>query len=49
MKCMQKSMSSMPVCYIQYIYIYVIHFACGSGWVRNLASDIKGGTYTEGV
>jgi hypothetical protein len=24
-------------------------FACGSIWVRNLVSDIKGGTSTEGV
>jgi hypothetical protein len=25
------------------------NFACGSVWVRNLVSDIKGGTQTEGV
>jgi hypothetical protein len=24
-------------------------FACGSVWVRNLVSDIKGAKYTEGV
>jgi hypothetical protein len=25
------------------------YFACGSVWVRNLVSNIKGGTQTEGV
>jgi hypothetical protein len=25
------------------------NFACGSVWVWNLVSDIKGGTQTEGV
>jgi hypothetical protein len=25
------------------------NFACGSIWVCNLVSDIKGGTQTEGV
>jgi hypothetical protein len=25
------------------------NFACGSVWVWNLVSDIKGGTWTEGV
>jgi hypothetical protein len=25
------------------------NFACGSVWVLNLVSDIKGGTWTEGV
>jgi hypothetical protein len=26
-----------------------VYFACGPVWVRNLVSDIKGGTHTEGV
>jgi hypothetical protein len=25
------------------------NFACGSVWVRNLVSNIKGGTQTKGV
>jgi hypothetical protein len=34
-----------------YIYIYILdyNFACGSLWVRNLVSNIKGGTQPEGV
>jgi hypothetical protein len=32
-----------------YLDIQDDNFACGSVWVRNLVSDIKGGTQTEGV
>jgi hypothetical protein len=28
---------------------FVNEFACGSVWLWNLVSDIKGGTQTEGV
>jgi hypothetical protein len=30
-------------------YMSPYDFACGSVWVWNLVSDIKGGTQTEGV
>jgi hypothetical protein len=29
--------------------LFQYNFACGVVWVRNLVSNIKGGTQTEGV
>jgi hypothetical protein len=51
-----KELSKHKELYVQrssYISIYLSYlnynFACGSVWVRNLVSYIKGGTQTEGV
>jgi hypothetical protein len=35
--------------YLIHVTIQNYNFAHGSVWVRNLVSDIKGGTYNEGV
>jgi hypothetical protein len=41
----RKSINGFPS---TYLYMYQLT-VCGSAWVRNLVSDIKGGTQTEGV
>jgi hypothetical protein len=40
----------MKYCYrILYTYEMNYNFGCGSVWVSDLVSDIKAGTWTEGV